>query len=368
MNQYIYVLLNPSLKGLLKIGRTNRSPEERAQELSTSTGVPQPFIVAYECIVSDGVAAEKLIHEELATEGYRINESREFFQIPLKEAVKVIDRVCQSFPQSDGFLDNEQDEEGLTAISFLELGIMHLEGTDSVLQNYVEARKCFEKAILFKEIAAYRQLADIHLWGMGVRLNTAEAIRILEEGGKKGNTGCFFILWQIFSGNTFPPIGIKIERDPSELNPTNADVAFGWYLNALTMREEAYEKKLLDEVYSEMYLRWAVSLPRTGNSLSGRYTHRLLQPRIDSSRDAALIIKAARAEGIVISALKDIHTKANISFGTMMELRELTGSGSNPVISQILNGLDIEDLKYGFSRLPTRSMLEQTRTYARYLT
>ena len=143
MNQYIYVLINPSLKGLLKIGRTNRSPEERAQELSTSTGVPQPFIVAYECIVSDGVAAEKLIHEELASGGYRINESREFFQIPLNVAVKVIDQVCQSLPEPDDFLANEQDEEGLNAISFLELGLTHLNGTDSVLQNYEQAKKMF---------------------------------------------------------------------------------------------------------------------------------------------------------------------------------------------------------------------------------
>ena len=229
-------------------------------------------------------------------------------------------------------------------------------------------KKCFEKAILFREVAAYRQLADIQLWGMGVRPNTAEAIRLLEEGGKKGDTRCFFIMWQIFTGNTFPPIGIEMERNPSELHPTNAEVAFGWYLDALDMRKEPFEKRLLDEFYWDMYIRWAVSLPRTGDALPGRYTQRLLQPRIDTCRDAALKIKAACAEGIAISALKDFHTGANISFGPMMKLHELTGSGSNPVLSQILKGLHIDDLKYGFSRLPTRSMLEQTRAYSRYLT
>jgi hypothetical protein len=40
---YIYVLSNPSMPGIVKVGRTFREPRARAAELSASTGVPTPF-------------------------------------------------------------------------------------------------------------------------------------------------------------------------------------------------------------------------------------------------------------------------------------------------------------------------------------
>ena len=320
MSQYVYVLINPALRGLLKIGRTSRSPEERAQELSTSTGVPQAFIVAYECIVSDGNAAEKLIHDELAREGYRINNSREFFEVPLKVAIKVIDRVCQSLPKTIDFIDNTQEEDEPEAFNFLELGLASLTGTDTVLQNYEQAKKYFEKAVLVRDIAAYQYLADIHLWGMGVKLNTVEAIRLLEEGGRRGNSHCFFKLWEIFSGWICPPLNIEIERNPSELHPTNADVAFGWYLDSLDIGDNSNGISTLDEIYCESYLKWTLSLPVDGKPLAGRHTQRLLQPKIDACRGAALKIKAGRAKGILIHELKEHGSGTHISFGPMMKL------------------------------------------------
>ena len=44
---YVYVLVNPSMEGYVKIGKTKRKPEVRVQELSQATGVPTPFILAY---------------------------------------------------------------------------------------------------------------------------------------------------------------------------------------------------------------------------------------------------------------------------------------------------------------------------------
>ena len=32
-NGYVYVLMNPSLQNMVKIGKTTREPEERAKEL-----------------------------------------------------------------------------------------------------------------------------------------------------------------------------------------------------------------------------------------------------------------------------------------------------------------------------------------------
>ena len=46
MNEgYIYVLINPSMEDVVKIGKTERDPKNRAAELSSVSGVPEKFIV-----------------------------------------------------------------------------------------------------------------------------------------------------------------------------------------------------------------------------------------------------------------------------------------------------------------------------------
>ena len=42
---YVYVLSNPSIPGIVKIGMTERDVPARALELSASTGVPEPYDV-----------------------------------------------------------------------------------------------------------------------------------------------------------------------------------------------------------------------------------------------------------------------------------------------------------------------------------
>lgn len=76
---YIYILINKSLEGLIKIGSTTLGVKERARQLSSSTGVPTPFIVAYEIYVEDCINFEKQIHNQLSE--FRVNPNREFFGI-----------------------------------------------------------------------------------------------------------------------------------------------------------------------------------------------------------------------------------------------------------------------------------------------
>lgn len=59
---YIYVLINPSMDGLVKIGKTTRDPSGRAKELSGATGVPSPFLLAYETLIGDCSAAEEFVY------------------------------------------------------------------------------------------------------------------------------------------------------------------------------------------------------------------------------------------------------------------------------------------------------------------
>ncbi len=87
---YVYVLINYSMDNLVKVGKTTRDVEGRAKELSAATGVPVPFIVAFDAHFDDCSQAENYIHKKLEQKGYRLSNNREFFQAPLKEVIGVI--------------------------------------------------------------------------------------------------------------------------------------------------------------------------------------------------------------------------------------------------------------------------------------
>lgn len=96
-NGYIYVLMNPSLQNMVKIGKTTRTPEERAKELSSNTGVPTPFVVVYSYLFEDCTLAENFVHTYLETKGYRVSSNREFFEIPINEAVDSVIKAKEHF-------------------------------------------------------------------------------------------------------------------------------------------------------------------------------------------------------------------------------------------------------------------------------
>ena len=84
----MYVLTNPEMPGLVKIGRTSRKEvQQRLVELY-STGVPVPFECEYAARVSDEAVVEKAFHT--AFEPYRINPNREFFRIDPEQAIALL--------------------------------------------------------------------------------------------------------------------------------------------------------------------------------------------------------------------------------------------------------------------------------------
>ncbi len=89
---YVYILINNSMPGIIKIGKTKRDVKKRARELS-NTSIPTPFIIAFEIFVQDVDSIEYFVHEIL--NDFRINPNREFFRYPLNEAIKVICELCK---------------------------------------------------------------------------------------------------------------------------------------------------------------------------------------------------------------------------------------------------------------------------------
>jgi antitoxin component YwqK of YwqJK toxin-antitoxin module len=95
---FVYVLINPSIPGLVKVGQTSRTPKERADELSAETGVPAKYVVAYDAAVLEPMAAEKWLHAQLAE--YRENPDREFFRVDLKTVIDLVNRMPDGLKES----------------------------------------------------------------------------------------------------------------------------------------------------------------------------------------------------------------------------------------------------------------------------
>ena len=87
---WVYILVNPTLPGLVKVGRTTRLPSKRVAELSQATGVATPFILVFEQAFADCAAAERDIHRVLDSRGMRVAANREFFRGPTTEIVRLV--------------------------------------------------------------------------------------------------------------------------------------------------------------------------------------------------------------------------------------------------------------------------------------
>lgn len=91
---WVYILSNECMPGIYKIGMTSSSPEIRAKDLSSATGVPAPFKVEASFHCESPSNAEASIH--LALQDCRVNNSREFFKNDLKELKWVCREFCQA--------------------------------------------------------------------------------------------------------------------------------------------------------------------------------------------------------------------------------------------------------------------------------
>ncbi len=84
---WVYIVSNPSMSGLLKIGKTTTSVKQRLNELSRPPGVPTPFELEISIKVRDCDMDETLAHKALAE--YRV-EKKEFFKVSVDTAVAEI--------------------------------------------------------------------------------------------------------------------------------------------------------------------------------------------------------------------------------------------------------------------------------------
>lgn len=90
---YIYILVHKRIPGLVKIGRTDTSVEERVASINTATGVPGGFNVYCSFQVIDTVKAEALIHSKL--DRYRFISNKEFFELKPDVAKSYVEKIIE---------------------------------------------------------------------------------------------------------------------------------------------------------------------------------------------------------------------------------------------------------------------------------
>ncbi|MBT4552270.1 GIY-YIG nuclease family protein [bacterium] len=146
MNEgWIYILINPALKkDLLKIGKTKRHPEARAKELST-TGIPTEFHVAYELEVKNCDKVEAIIHKKLSS--YRYTRNREFFKIPLRKAILIMNNIAEETETMNDLKLNVQNQSEIskTTINSGELEVIKNSNIQINEKKYSDRIKTIEK-------------------------------------------------------------------------------------------------------------------------------------------------------------------------------------------------------------------------------
>lgn len=140
---HIYILQNPSFpEDLLKIGKTTRTPIERAKELSSNSGVPTEFNVVFDIFTPDCNISEKEVHEELKK--YRVTTNREFFKLAIDTAKEVIITVVTEHIENEVVLLEETIEDRTLQFKN-ELENEFLQFKNELKNEIVEKKKYIEK-------------------------------------------------------------------------------------------------------------------------------------------------------------------------------------------------------------------------------
>ena len=219
MRGWLYVMMNPSMPGVVKIGKTARTPSERAQELSGATGVASPFIVVYEHHFENVDAAEDHVHASLERQGFRVSKNREFFSIPVHEAVAFVAEHAanvggnnrggeEDIDDGDDFLSDGPDDE----LSSLDLGAFRKEpwwdimeeaddyyyGHGDTIQDFREALRLYKQAARMGCPEAYEKVGTMYASGEGVREDQEKALEFWKAGARAGNFLCLAKMAEMF--------------------------------------------------------------------------------------------------------------------------------------------------------------------------
>ena len=110
MSNIVYVLTNPSIPDIVKIGMTT-DLTTRMRSLYNSS-VPVPFECYFACTVKDMSFVEKQLHDGF--DDFRVNPKREFFRIDPERVVSILKMVMiEDVTPKEDIVDDEIDQRSL---------------------------------------------------------------------------------------------------------------------------------------------------------------------------------------------------------------------------------------------------------------
>jgi hypothetical protein len=196
---FIYVLINPSMPGIISIGRTDGDPAEKAKELSTACGVPTPFIPIYKKFFRDCISAEISVHNYLDQRGARLSQGKSFFTTDPTEAIDLITIISdeqrnpdirkprppvapnttQRKPDSVAPPPTTTNEESIQ--SLIKLGLDHESGRGQTPQDIHEAIRCYEKAAKLGSATAHVCIGLLYHEGRKINPDRSKAKKSFNE-------------------------------------------------------------------------------------------------------------------------------------------------------------------------------------------
>ena len=189
---FVYILLNPAMGGLLKVGKTTRDdPSKRVSELSSATGVPTPFVLAYQVETPDCDALEDLVHARLTALGHRYNSQREFFTAPLHEVVDLVARASTEVAERTN--DNDDNTHPTSSpdeplwLAVERSADAAREGLGDELRDLGEARRRYERARSLGSPGACLRLGQLCLSGQRTDRTRRRAVEYFREAIERGD-------------------------------------------------------------------------------------------------------------------------------------------------------------------------------------
>lgn len=202
LSGYIYILINASTDGIIKIGKTQRDPSERAKELSSATGVPTPFTVVYHAYFNDCDKAEKFVHTKL--ERYRVANNREFFKVESNIAIDTVIEAKNYYAKTETnngeitqtlAIESEPLEPGQ---EMFDVGEEYYYGHSDKIQDYDEALNFYQRAARLGHAEEFLQMGIMYRDGEGRNPDSKRAIEHFKEAINHGNDEGWAEMAEIF--------------------------------------------------------------------------------------------------------------------------------------------------------------------------
>lgn len=204
---YVYCMTNPSMPGLVKVGMTARTPNERLSDANAADTwrPPTPYQLEFAKSVNNAKQKEIVLHRLLTQYTERVNPRREFFRT-------TPDVIRAFFDLMDGEYWVEPQASNAEDTSDLQSDTESVDGASSSASSAPRHRGCRDMTKCFTNGQRIRHVIGItHVW-IGTYDKARNVIRMTVGGTE-----------QTFSLNQFVGAHYRAER------PDRTDRANAWH-------------------------------------------------------------------------------------------------------------------------------------------